>query len=160
MMALCGLIMLTYAIFPLVCVLQAAVHLKSTTVIVATAWHWGLMASPGSKSTPGRDPPWTRPFPQVWDTPTYLTLSYFLSLFLLCWRLFKAVVHYKMNIIVVPDQCIVYYVFCGAHLWRSKLTSIEMHYWVLEVKIRDIYFHEIYIINIFESIVLNLLVFF
>ena len=71
MMRGCGLIMLTNAICPrahsrvCVCVLQAAVRLRSTTVSVGTAWLLGPMASPGSKSTPGRGLLWTLRFPQV-----------------------------------------------------------------------------------------------
>ena len=62
-------------------VLQAAVRLKSTTAAVATVWPWGPMALPGSKSTLGRGPLWTRLFPQVHNgassslLPLFSTLS-------------------------------------------------------------------------------------
>ena len=91
MTRVCGLIMLTYAICPLahlrgcvcVCVLQAAVRLRSTTASVGTAWLWGPMASPGSKSTPGRGLRWTLLFPQVRARWESLSVSSYSSVGLL-----------------------------------------------------------------------------
>lgn len=61
-------------------VLQAAVRLKSTTAAVATVWPWGPMASPGSKSTLGRGPLWTRLFPQVHNGASSSLLPLFSSI--------------------------------------------------------------------------------